>query len=99
MNITQTTNVHPRKIAHPFDMFRRRHHAAQRMEPDPAGQRDPLKTSIRPTTNTLTVIELARVGGLLTREQYRAAWYCHPEHRDMLDAVAAVQHEGWGDAQ
>lgn len=95
MNITQAPNAYPRYIAHPFDMYRRRHQAAQRMEPDPAGQRDPLKTSIRPTTNTLTVIELARVGGLLTREQYRAAWRAHPEHRGMLDAVAAAQHAGW----
>lgn len=95
MNITQAPNAYPRYFAHPFDMCRRRHQAAQRMEPDPAGQRDTLYKPFRPTMDPATIVEIARIGGVLTREQYRSAWYACPDHRPLLDAVAAVQHEGW----
>lgn len=95
MTIAHRPSTNRSSSASTFDMCRRRHQAAQRMMPTADGVRDTLHQPFRPTANTRTIIEIARVGGRLTREQYRAAWYAHPEHRELLDALAAVQHEGW----
>ena len=95
MNVSRPTDGYPHPFARTFDMLRRRHQAAQRIMPNADGVRDSLYKPLRPTMDPATIVEIARIGGLLSRAQYRAAWFAHPEHRELLDAVAAAQHEGW----
>lgn len=81
------------------DQLRNRVRASQRLQPTDDGHQDPylnpLRESYIPTMTPATILEIARIGGTLTREQYRAAWQEYPQHRLLLDAVAAAQHEGW----
>lgn len=95
MTIAHRPSTNRSSSASTFDMCRRRYQGAQRIMPNADGVQDSLYKPLRPTMDPDTIVEIARIGGLLTREQYRAAWRAHPEHRGMLDAVAAAQHEGW----
>lgn len=81
------------------DQLRNRVRASQRLQPTDDGHKDPyfdrLKASFAPTMTPATILEIARIGGTLTRDQYWAAWQEYPQHRLLLNAVAAVQYEGW----
>lgn len=83
------------------EQLRRRRDAAFRLPPLESGDRDPLigpiQRNITANMTPSTALEIARIGGTLTREQYRHAWASTTDEgiRAMLDAVAAVQHEGW----
>lgn len=78
----------------------RRDRAARALPALATGDRDPLFPTILPRRpmHPATTLEVARIGGLMTRAEYRAAWVAYPEHRSMLNAAAAAQHEGWAAA-
>lgn len=96
MNVPQKTSVHPQYIAHPFDMYRRRHQAAQRVEPTTGGVRDPLFNSrVKPSRDPRTIMELIARQVPVSREQCHIVWYVYPEHRPEIEAVAAALEGGW----
>lgn len=96
MNVSQPINGYPHQFAHQFDMLRRRHQAAQRMEPTTDGQRDPLYTrAVTPSEDPRIIMELIARGVPVTREQCHIAWHSYPEHRPQIEAAAAALREGW----
>lgn len=100
MSIANREAVSRPEIAH-LCATRGRQLAARRAEAlrsvplSPTNHRDPETIIIQPTLHPATILELLRIGGMVTREQARSAWQAFPQERSWIEARAAVLAEGW----
>ena len=96
MTIAHRPSTNRSSSASTFDMCRRRHHAAQRVEPTTDGVRDPLFNSrVKRSRDPRTIMSLLAREMPVTREQCHIVWYAYPEHRPEIEAVAAALEGGW----